>query len=107
METTELKIWLEKTLDACANEGGTNNVHHASVGRVHSNECYIYIQGVSQASFDDVYVIFPIHLNFPIRYVLKAIIHRKKQWIILRLLEKVFFFFQKDTFYDFVHACGF
>ena len=25
METaTELKIWLEKALDACANEGGTN-----------------------------------------------------------------------------------
>ena len=22
--TTELKIWLEKTMDACANEGGTN-----------------------------------------------------------------------------------
>ena len=25
-ETTELKKWLEETLDACANEGGTNNV---------------------------------------------------------------------------------
>ena len=39
-------------------------------------------------------VIFPIHLNFKIRFncVLKAIIHRKKQWIILWLLEKVFSF---------------
>ena len=37
-----------------------------------------------------LYVIFPIHLNFPImcRCVLKAIIHRKKQWIVLQLLEK-------------------
>ena len=40
-----------------------------------------------------LYVIFPFHLNFPVRSVcaLKAIIHRKKQWIVLRLLEKVFF----------------
>ena len=54
-----------------------------------------------------LYVIFPIHLNFPIRssYVLKAIIHRKKkQWIALLLLEKVLF--QKDAFYDILNACG-
>ena len=25
METTKLKIWLEKALDACANEGGRTN----------------------------------------------------------------------------------
>ena len=39
-----------------------------------------------------LHVIFPIHLNFPIRarYVLKAIIHWKKRWIVLQLLEKVF-----------------
>ena len=36
-----------------------------------------------------LYIIFPIHLNFPIRsrFVFKANIHRKKQWIVLRLLE--------------------
>ena len=36
-----------------------------------------------------LYVIFPIHLNFPISVggVFKAIIHRKKQWIVLGLLE--------------------
>ena len=55
-----------------------------------------------------LYVIFPIHLNFPVRssYVLKAIIHRKKkkQWIPLQLLEKVLF--QKDAFYDILNACG-
>ena len=41
-----------------------------------------------------LYIIFPIHLNFPIRSrcVLKAIVQRKKQWIVLRLLEKVFSF---------------
>ena len=41
-----------------------------------------------------LYVIFPINLNFPIRSrcVFKAIIHRKKQRIILWLLEKVFSF---------------
>ena len=54
-----------------------------------------------------LYVIFPIHLNFLIRSkcVLKAIIHRKKQWIVLRLLEKVFLF-QKDAFYEIIHECG-
>ena len=53
-----------------------------------------------------LYVIFPIDLNFPVRssYVLKAIIHRKKQWIPLQLLEKVLF--QKDAFYDILNACG-
>ena len=47
-----------------------------------------------------LHVIFPIHLNFPIMCscVLKAIIHRKKQWIVLQLLEKAFLF-QKDDFY--------
>ena len=48
--------------------------------------------------FITLYVIFPIHLNFPIR-------SRKKQWIVLWLLEKVFSF-SKDAFYDIVHACG-
>ena len=40
---------------------------------------YIYNAVVSQALFDDVYVIFPIHLNFPIRSrcILKVIIHEK------------------------------
>ena len=53
-----------------------------------------------------LYVILPIDLNFPIRSrrVLKAIIHRKKQWIALQLLEKVLF--EKDAFYDIVKACG-
>ena len=37
-------------------------------------------QGVSQLLFDDFYVIFPIHLNFPImpKCVFKAVIHIKK-----------------------------
>ena len=54
-----------------------------------------------------LYVIFPIHLNFLIRSkcVLKAMIHRKKQWIVLRLLEKVFLF-QKDAFYEIIYECG-
>ena len=51
-------------------------------------------QSVSQALFDDIYVIFPIHFNFATRSmcVLKATILRKKQRIVLRLLEKVFSF---------------
>ena len=57
--------------------------------------------------FMTLYVIFPIHLNFPVRSrcVLKAIIHRRKQWIVLLLLEKVLLF-QKDAFYSNAHACG-
>ena len=41
-----------------------------------------------------LYVIFPVYLNFPMRSrsVLKAIIHRRKQWIVLWILEKVFSF---------------
>ena len=37
-------------------------------------------QSVSQALFDDVYVIFPVHVNFRItsRFVLKATIHKNK-----------------------------
>ena len=44
-----------------------------------------------------LYIIFPIHLEFPVRsgIVLNTIIHRKKQWIVLQLLEKVLF--KKDT----------
>ena len=51
------------------------------------------------------FIIFPINLNFSImsRCVLKAIIHRKKQWIILQLLE-ISLIFQKYIFYDSVHA---
>ena len=39
-----------------------------------------------------LYVIFPIHVNFPIRSrcVLKAIFHRKN-WIVLCYLRKFFF----------------
>ena len=53
-----------------------------------------------------LYIIFLIHLNFSIRSrcALNAIIHRKKLWIALQLLEKVIF--QKDAFYDIVNACG-
>ena len=56
-----------------------------------------------------LYVIFPIHLNFPVRSrcVLKGIIHRKKQWIVLWLLEKVFFFFKSTLFMIlYMHVCG-
>ena len=54
-------------------------------------------RGVTQALFDDVYVIFPMHVNFPItsRFVLKATIHENKS-------SKLFYvicesFFQKDA----------
>ena len=62
---------------------------------------FIASQGVSQALFDDVYVIFPIHVNFSItsRCVLKATVHRKKQWIVLRYLRK---FSSKRCFYDMI-----
>ena len=51
-----------------------------------------------------LFVIFPIHVNFPIRSrcVLKAIIHRKKQWIVLLLLKRFFFF--KTTLFYIVYA---
>ena len=54
-----------------------------------------------------LYIIFSIHLNFPIcsRCSLKAIVHRKKQWIVLPLLEKVFSFLKKMLFLIIVHAC--
>ena len=53
-----------------------------------------------------LYIIFSIHLNFPIcsRCSLKAIVHRKKQWIVLPLLEKVSFL-KKMLFLIIVHAC--
>ena len=53
-----------------------------------------------------LYVIFPIYLNFPIcsRCILKAIVHRKKKWIVLPLLEKVFSFFKRMLFMIIVHA---
>ena len=56
-------------------------------------------QGVSQALFNNVYVIFPIHVNFRnrSRCVLKAIIHRKKLGLFYVTLES---FFQKDAFDD-------
>ena len=46
-----------------------------------------------------LYVIFPIHVNFPItsRCVLKAPIH-KKTVNCFPLLKNFFFFFQKGTF---------
>ena len=54
-----------------------------------------------------LYVIFPIHLNSPIRYrcVFKAIVHRRKQCIVLRYLSKFFFFFSGRRFYDIVQTC--
>ena len=44
-----------------------------------------------------LYVVFPIHVNFPIRSrcVLKAIVHIKKTVDCFTLLEKVFVFFKK------------
>ena len=49
------------------------------------------LQGVSQALLDDIHH-FPIHVNFQIRsrYIFKPIIHRKKQWIVLRDLRSFF-----------------
>ena len=51
------------------------------------------------------YATLPSHLNFPVssRCVFKTFIHRKRQWIVLRLLKK-FFLFKKDAFYI-AHAC--
>ena len=51
-----------------------------------------------------LYVIFPIYVNFPPRSwcVFKAIIHGKKQWIVLQLLKSFFFF--KTTLFYIVHA---
>ena len=49
------------------------------------------LQGVSQALLDDIHH-SPIHVNFQIRsrYIFKPIIHRKKQWIVLRDLRSFF-----------------
>ena len=47
----------------------------------------------------------PIHLNFPIRCVLKAIIYRKKLDCFTVTWES-FFFFKKTLFCKIVHACG-
>ena len=67
--------------------------------------CLSHQQGVTQALFDDIYVIFPMHVNFPItsRFVLKATIHENKS-------SKLFYvtcesLFSKRRFYDIVHAC--
>ena len=62
---------------------------------------------VSKTLFDDVYVIFPIHLSFPVRSscVLKATIHRKNSGLFRGYLRKLFLF-QKDPSYDILHACG-
>ena len=61
-----------------------------------SNEAYMYFHTLS-AEFD-----FPIRC----RCVLKAIIHRKKQWNVLRLLEKAFSFSKRCFLYVIVHACS-
>ena len=62
-----------------------------------------------------LYVILWIHLNILIRsrFVLKAIIPEKNQWIVLVLTEKVLSFSKRKIwyfydmyFYDIVHACG-
>ena len=62
-----------------------------------------YRQGANQALFDDVYVIFPIHVNFPITSmcVLKAI-HKKNGELFYVTWES---FFSKRRFYDIEHAC--
>ena len=51
-----------------------------------------------------LYVILPIHLNFPIRSrcVLKTVIEQT-QCFVSRLLEKVFFFFSKRLFILYMH----
>ena len=51
-----------------------------------------------------LYIIFPIHLNVPTRsgHVFNAIIHREKT---VHCYLRKFFLFQKDAFYDIVHAC--
>ena len=51
-------------------------------------------RGVTQALFDDVYVIFPMHVNFPItsRFVLKATIHENKNSELFYVTWESFFF---------------
>ena len=53
-----------------------------------------------------LYVIFPIHVNFPIssKCVLKATVHRKKNSQLFYITWEVFLFI-KRCFYDTVHAC--
>ena len=60
---------------------------------------------LARPSFMMFYVIFPIHLNFPIRsrYVFKVIIQRKKMDCFIFTWESFFFF--KKTFYNIVYAC--
>ena len=54
-----------------------------------------------------LFVIFPIHLNFPIKSscVLKAIIHRKRNSELLYSCWRKLFF-KKQAFYDILNACG-
>ena len=47
-----------------------------------------------------LYIIFPIHLNFPVW----PIIHRKKQWIVLRLFRKVFSFSKRHFYLEHYEA---
>ena len=55
-----------------------------------------------------LYVFFPIHLNFPTRRGVfqKFLFMEKKQWIVLRLLEKVFSFSKRCCLYVIVRAYG-
>ena len=64
--------------------------------------CFQQLQGLARLYLMTLYVIFPIHVNFPItsRFVLKATIQEKKQSIVLCYLGN---FFSKRPFYDIVH----
>ena len=64
-----------------------------------------YLRVLARPYLMMLYVIFSIYLNFWIRSqcILKAIIHRKKQWIVLSDLRGGVFF-QEDAFYDVVYA---
>ena len=67
---------------------------------------FIASQGVSQALFDDVYVIFPIHVNFPItsRFldVMVEESYHSNSELFYVTCESFFF---KKTLYDVVYAC--
>ena len=47
----------------------------------------IYIRVLARPYLMTLYVIFPIHYPIRSKSVFKAIIPRKKQWIVLRLLK--------------------
>ena len=72
-------------------------------GKTEERHCNIRV--LARSYLMTLYVIFPIHVNFPITSlcVLKATIHRKKTDLFY-VTWGSFFFFSKICFYDIVYA---